>query len=197
MSEPFLDPRLLDMARAARNLGMRPYEHTNGDVLRRKPELCREAAEVFEWIVIGIYEPLEGAELEREQAFWMERLAGTQLRFSMGSYVFPRSETPYDARMFREKSTYPKGPCFRPLQRLIVHYDGNVALCCEDMKDEFGLANAFELPIEEIWNSERHLSIVKNLQKGRRELYPLCSQCPMPPPESSHPLKRLWERLRS
>src|SRR4030042_182050 len=35
-SEPFLDKRIIEMAREAEKRGLRPYEHTNGDVLNHK-----------------------------------------------------------------------------------------------------------------------------------------------------------------
>lgn len=196
MSEPFLDPRILDMARAARDRGMRPYEHTNGDVLRRNDAMCREVVGLFEYVVVGLYDRLEPDEVAREKAFWRERLQGTEVRFSRGDEVFPRNDTPFDGRMFREKKTFPGGICRRPIRRLIVHYDGNVALCCEDMKDAFGLGNAFETPIEEIWQSERHRQIVDDLERGLRERYPLCARCPIPPPPARSPVRQVLGRIR-
>ncbi|MEI9849747.1 MAG: SPASM domain-containing protein [Sphingomonas sp.] len=183
-SEPFLDDRIIEMAQAARARGMLPYEHTNGDVLRRNDALCRAAVEVFDYLVVGLYDYTSDAELEQEIAFWRDRLRGIRhLRFSLGGQVFPRTLTPHDARMFREKKSYPDGPCHRPAVRLILHYDGEMALCCEDMQDRFELGNAFETPIEQLWYGEKHVRIMKALQKGRREQFALCAGCPIPPPE--------------
>lgn len=182
MSEPFLDPRIIDMAREARRFGFRPYEHTNGDLLRKDDALCREAVDVFEYIVVGLYDYKTESERDAEIAFWRDRLKGTDVRFSLGERVFPRNLTPMDGRMFREKEPFPGGVCRRPLERLIVHYDGNVALCCEDMKDDFELGNAFDDSVEELWYSERHVNIIRDLENGRREKYKLCAGCPIPPP---------------
>lgn len=194
MSEPFLDPRIVDMARAARQRGMRPYEHTNGDVLRHNDRLRDEAVSVFEYLVVGLYDDLTAEGVAREKDFWRRRLTGTEVRFSRGDQVFPRNETPLDSRMFRAKRTWPGGVCRRPQKRLIVHYDGNVALCCEDMKDAFGLGNAFETPIATLWHSERHVAIVQDLERGHRERYPLCAQCPIPPPAERNPLRATLAR---
>lgn len=183
-SEPFLDPRIIDMAHAARARGMKPYEHTNGDVLRGNAALCREAAEVFEYLVVGLYDYRNDAELAAEKAFWLERLEGTRVRFSLAGEVFPRTLTPHDDRMFRAKQSFPGGACKRPAVRLIIHYDGEMALCCEDMQDRFDLGNAFETPIEQLWFGERHVQIMKALEQGRREQFPLCASCPIPPPET-------------
>jgi radical SAM protein with 4Fe4S-binding SPASM domain len=191
MSEPFLDPRIIEMAWEARGRGMHPYEHTNGDVLRRNDKLCRAAAEVFEYIVVGLYDHQNAEERDVEIRFWQNRLRGTDVRFSAVDQVFPRTLTPYSNLMFRSKETYPTGVCRRPLMRLIVHYDGNIALCCEDMKDAFGLGNAFETSVSELWYSERHVQIIRDLDQGRRDLHGPCSRCPMPPPEQESLPSRL------
>jgi radical SAM protein with 4Fe4S-binding SPASM domain len=196
MSEPFLDPRLIVMAREAKRLGLRPYEHTNGDVLRRDDELCRVAVEVFDYIVVGLYDYRTDSERDAEMAFWRDRLRGGDVRFSLGERVFPRNLTPMDARMFREKQRFPGGVCRRPLERLIVHYDGNVALCCEDMKDDFDLGNAFQSSVEELWYSEKHVGIIRDLEQGRREQFKLCAGCPIPPPVEISPADRLLDHMK-
>ncbi|MBS1774023.1 MAG: SPASM domain-containing protein [Bacteroidetes bacterium] len=180
MSEPFLDNRIIDMAHEARRRGLRPYEHTNGDVLRNNKELCKEAARVFEYIKVGLYDYKNEDELNDEIAFWQDALQGTEVHFSLGGVVFPRTSTPEDERMFRAKHSYENAACIRPLFRMIIHYDGNVALCCEDMTDMFDLGNAFHQPIQDIWYSEKHIGIVKDLQLGLRERYEACKNCPMP-----------------
>ncbi|WP_158241496.1 radical SAM/SPASM domain-containing protein [Novosphingobium sp. TH158] len=196
-SEPFLDDRIIDMAHAARERGMVPYEHTNGDVLRQDKALSRAAAEVFDHIVVGLYDYKSEDELREEMAFWEDRLAGTRLRFSLGGDVFPRVMTPHDTRMFREKQTYPGAPCLRPLMRLIVHYDGMVPLCCEDMETRFDLGNAFSTGIADLWFSDRHVEIVKALKKGERHRFALCAQCPIPPVSSPTLLSRLRGRVKA
>jgi radical SAM protein with 4Fe4S-binding SPASM domain len=196
MSEPFLDPRIIEMAWEARRLGLRPYEHTNGDVLRKDDELCQAAIGVFDYIVVGLYDYESDAERDAEMAFWRDRLKGGDVRFSLGERVFPRNLTPMDARMFREKKSFPSGVCRMPLERLIVHYDGNVALCCEDMKDDFDLGNAFQSPVEELWYSERHVGIIRDLEQGRRERFKVCAGCPIPPPVETSAADRLLGDLK-
>ena len=196
MSEPFLDPRIIEMATAAKRLGLHPYEHTNGDVLRRDDELCRAAVDVFDYIVVGLYDYETDSERDAEMAFWRNRLKGADVRFGLGEDVFPRSLTPMDPRMFREKQPYPGGVCRLPIERLIVHYDGNVALCCEDMKDDFDLGNAFESSVESLWYSEKHVAIIRELEQGRRERFKVCAGCPIPPPAEVGPADRVLGHLK-
>jgi len=180
MSESFLDSRIIEFAHEARKRGLTPYEHTNGDVLRNNEALCKAAAEVFEYIVVGLYDYKNERELEEEKEFWIARLKGTRVKFSLGGEVFPRTVTPFDDRMFREKDSFPHAACIRPLYRMIIHYDGNVALCCEDMSDMFDLGNAFHQSVGDIWYSQKHVQIIKDLQNGRRDKYEACRNCPMP-----------------
>ena len=75
-SEPFADKRLLSIAYEAKGRGMHPYINTNGDILRRDLGLCREAAQVFEAINVGIYDYRDPHDIEREKKEWKQRLGG-------------------------------------------------------------------------------------------------------------------------
>lgn len=200
LSEPMLDKRVIDIAWEVRNRGMVPTMNTNGHVLRKDLELSREAAKVFEYIVVGIYECTTLKEVEAEKTFWQERLKGTNICFSVilpeefseepsetseeySDKAFPRINVPYSSGMKGKDMNYPNGKCHRPFENLLIKYDGSVALCCEDYQTRFDLGNVFEKPIKEIWFSDKRLKIVSDLIEGRRHLYPLCSKCFMPPTE--------------
>jgi len=187
-SEPFLDQRLLDMAHLARKLGMRPYEHTNGDVLKRDEELCTAAREVFEYIVVGLYDHATPEQRHEAETFWRNRL-GDKARFSVVDNVYPRSHfTDKNLDGFQARcgtrpavKTYANSRCTAPVLRCMVHYTGNIALCCEDLKEEFGLGSAFDKELKELWYSSRHVEVIKDLRAGLRHKYELCRKCPIPP----------------
>ncbi len=77
--------------------------------------------------------------------------------------------------------TFEHAPCHRPLIRMLVQYDGEVCLCCEDTAAAFELGNVHRQSLGEIWYSERHAGIVQDLIAGRRDRYELCRSCPMSP----------------
>src|SRR4051794_29657672 len=77
-SEPLLDRRNVTLAREAAARGMQPYLHTNGDVLRADEALCGDVADVYDLIVVGLYDYESAEELASEQAYWRERLAGAR-----------------------------------------------------------------------------------------------------------------------
>ena len=194
MSEPFLDSRIIEIANEAKKRGMRPYAYTNGDVIRRNGELCREAVNVFEKIIVGIYDADTTLKIAQEEQFWTQRLRGTQVGFSRLDKLYRRTFVPNSIKV-PEKRLYPNGICDLPIERLIIHYDGNVAFCCEDMKDEFNLGNVFETSIEDIWFSKTHTNIIKDLKKGLRGKYPLCSKCPVKPTHKSR-FHLVWTTLK-
>jgi 2-deoxy-scyllo-inosamine dehydrogenase (SAM-dependent)/8-amino-3,8-dideoxy-alpha-D-manno-octulosonate transaminase len=189
-SEPLLDRRNIMLARAARERGMEPYLHTNGDVLRRDDALCAQVVQVYRRVVVGLYDYETKAELEVERSYWRGRLAGVDLAFSAiglagirsgESMGIPRALVPTDARMAVPDVTFRNAPCHRPLVRMIVQHDGTVANCCEDTYGAFELGNVYEHSLETLWFSERHVRVVEDLLAGRRERYSLCRNCPLPP----------------
>ena len=95
-------------------------------------------------------------------------------------------EQPDDRLTFGEmepisRRSYPTGICAEPQKYLIVHYNGDVAFCCEDMYGELLRFNVFESSIREIWYSEQHAQLIQDLLMGERRKHDLCSNCTMVP----------------
>jgi radical SAM protein with 4Fe4S-binding SPASM domain len=189
-SEPLLDKRNVRLAHEAKQRGMVPYLHTNGDVLRHDDRLCRDVMGVYERIVVGVYDYTTDEELAEAQRYWHRRLAGPRLEFSpIGvagirsghSIGIPRALVPTDARMAIPDLTFGNAPCHRPLLRMIIQHDGEMANCCEDTRGAFGLGNIHRSSLEDLWLSEQHVAIVGELIEGRRQKYALCRQCPLSP----------------
>jgi radical SAM protein with 4Fe4S-binding SPASM domain len=180
LSEPFLDPRLIAMAQAARDRGMTPYEHTNGDVLLSAPNAAalRRQCDVFEYVTVGLYDDTPGDLLEEKREFWRTTLP-CEVRFSELTNVYPRTDVAPDPRLIREKQVYPDGPCSRPLLRLIVHYNGNMALCCEDMAESHNLGSVTATSVRACWYSENHQRVIQSLLAGDRP--DPCRRCALPP----------------
>jgi len=182
LSEAFLDKRLIGIAEDARSRGMKPFVHTNGDVLRNSEALCRAAMEVFEYIVVGLYDYKTEEEKQREKDFWKQRLNGTNVMFSLAEKVYARTHSPRCAQMNRIiRQTHPNAVCSQPKIYLLVHYNGDVACCCEDMHGELLSMNVFETSLREVWYSERHARLIEALQAGNRKQFALCTKCTMGP----------------
>ena len=189
-SEPLLDTRNLQLAQAALDRGMKPWLHTNGDILKRSDALCDAVKEVYGLIVMGLYDYETNAELEVAKRYWNDRLAGATIEFSairnsgprtVHSMGIPRALVPTDAHMVLPDLTYDGAPCHRPLLRLIIQYDGEMCACCEDTYGDFDLGNAFHQTLRQLWYSEPHIRMTEDLIAGRRDRYSLCRNCPMAP----------------
>ena len=189
-SEPLLDKRNVMLAWEAKRRGMRPYLHTNGDVLKHDDALCDAVTSVYGLIVVGLYDYETNEELEAAKRYWLSKLADSTIEFSpigpMGvrsahSIGVPRALVPSDRRMSVPDLRYVNAPCHRPLIRMLIQYDGEMCHCCEDTHGTFKLGNVYEHSLEELWFSERHTEIIESLVAGRRQKYDLCRNCPMPP----------------
>lgn len=189
-SEPLLDKRNIMFAREARKRGMKPYLHTNGDVLQTNDSLCREVKDAYEHIVVGLYDYKTNEELETAKQYWQNRLSGANMQFStiglLGaqsalSMAIPRALVPKDRRIAVPDLTFANGPCRRPLLRMIIRYDGQMCNCCDDIHGTFNLGNVYRNSLEELWFSDHHVKIVRDLLEGHRDKYELCSNCPQSP----------------
>jgi radical SAM protein with 4Fe4S-binding SPASM domain len=189
-SEPLLDKRNIMLAREAKKRGMKPYLHTNGDMLKNDNTLCEEVKQVYGLVVVGLYDYRTTQELEEAKRYWQNRLAGANLRFSaIGlsgarsafSNGVPKALVPSDPRMATPDLTFANAPCHRPLIRLVIRHDGEMCNCLEDAHGAFQLGNVFQSSLKDLWFSERHVQVVTDLIAGRREKYDLCRNCPQPP----------------
>lgn len=180
LSEAFLDPRLMDILREAKKRGFVLGEATNGDVLQRNDDIARQSNELYDFLSIGLYDYNSPEEKEVKKEFWRKRLPDVDLSFSEYENVIWRTHTQYDPRMTSTPRAFPDSPCLRPLKGLFVHYDGSIPICCDDMLCEYGLGNAFETHLRDIWFSQRHVQILNDLEAGKRYLYPRCKLCHEP-----------------
>lgn len=172
VSEPYLDDRLLPMAAKAKSLGMRPFVNTNGDRLRKSPDLIKDSRQIFEFVQVGIYLP-DKAKAAEDEAWWRSQL-GPKAQFKRMKEIGPRPH------VVKQGQTYSSDACFRPSEKMIVQYDGSCPLCCYDINTEFGLPNAFECELDAAWHHPSRILASHHLSQGHRSRYILCASCPMP-----------------
>lgn len=175
MSEPTLDDRLCEVITMFKDRGFSTFLHTNGDILSKDEELCDALSPVCDIIRVGIYDLDDEDSIDARKRWWAARLFPTnQLIYSVSTVRFQRRFSLDDGNHV----SYPNGYCTEPTRCLVIYYDGEVALCCEDINCSFGLGNTFETPIQDIWGSEHHEQIAQKLRE-RRSHYPVCASCPI------------------
>lgn len=70
-----------------------------------------------------------------------------------------------------------RAPCALIWQKMIIDWDGDVVLCCDDWSHSYPLGNLKKQTIEEVWNGER-IKKVRDLHKsGKFGGVPLCAKC--------------------
>jgi radical SAM protein with 4Fe4S-binding SPASM domain len=64
---------------------------------------------------------------------------------------------------------------------MLIRYDGAMCNCCEDLHAQFGLGSVHETSLADLWFSERHVEIARDLLAGERTRHALCATCPLTP----------------
>ena len=181
LSEPFLDERYIEIVTYAKKKGIKIWENTNGDILKKDPILCSKLDGLLAAITIGLYDYKSRRERNTQIRFWENRFKKTIVVFSIAA-EFPKirqNAKLYDKKLITSKIR--NYPCFAT-DKLQIRYDGEVSLCCEDDQCNFKLGNVFDSAIKDIWWSEKHIEIVNPLKStGGRNLYPLCKNCVIVP----------------
>lgn len=67
--------------------------------------------------------------------------------------------------------------CAKPFRELSFRWDGNVALCCNDWRGEFKVANINETPLEKLWQHPRFQAARRYLYHGERGGLSPCDKC--------------------
>jgi len=173
-SEPTLDFRLADMARLARSLGLTPSLVTNAVVLQHAGDTTALLA-AFRSVKISLHRAKTSAAFLVGCTKWRQLApAGVPVVFDSRADISPVPLVPM------ERPPRPGVPCQLVSQKLFVTFDGRLPVCCHDMRAEFGLPNAFGMPVRDMWWNPIRERAVADLRKGKRDSYPLCKVCPLP-----------------
>lgn len=66
--------------------------------------------------------------------------------------------------------------CAKPFRELFMRWDGNVALCCDDFRGQYPIANIHDMDIISLWNHERFQAARVMLYNNDRRFNP-CNGC--------------------
>lgn len=178
LSEPMLDRRYVEFATRAKELGMKIWENSNGDVLARRPDLIEQIDGLVDHLIIGLYDYETPAERQVLEQDWLARFKQTRIEFS-APWEEPASR--FSSDMEIDDTQYnPKQQlnCRAPSLNLLIRYDGEVSLCGQDDACEFELGNVFEQSIASIWWSPKHIGLVRGLlEPGGRMEHAFCRGC--------------------
>jgi organic radical activating enzyme len=177
LSEPFLDERFFKFAEYVRKKGMVLSIYTNGDKLRQNERLRRQVDGLVNILAVGLYDYKTLNEKRKLMQIWQGWFKKTRVLFSLPKeYCAIRAGTEPYKKVHKKPETLEE-PCL-DTYRLLIRYDGEVSLCCEDDLCEVGIGNAFSQSLLSLWWSDKHMEVVNNLKlPGNRHKYKPCSIC--------------------
>jgi radical SAM protein with 4Fe4S-binding SPASM domain len=78
--------------------------------------------------------------------------------------------------MLSKQSSLQK-PCWLPFYKVLVDWNGDVIICCNDWNRNQKFNNIHNLSIDQIWMSEEFITIRKDLETGNRNKISSCVSC--------------------
>ena len=179
-NEPFLDDRIIDFAKYAREKLPKAYLflYSNGTILTI--EKFKEILSYIDEIVIDNYNDKlewipnvqkiwdycqEHLELRGKVVFY-KRLQN-QVLLSRGGQAPNRSAFSHN-RFWK---------CSRPFNQVIIRPDGKLSLCCSDAMGVYTMGDVNKNTIKEIWYSEKYQKIRRQIQKNGGADMKLCKNC--------------------
>ena len=174
--EPLLHPQVFEMVRYAADRGVRPMLTSNGTLLDpgKRREILSCGLERITFSVDGdreTHEKIRGYSWDRLRADVLtlreERdRADSPLRIDVSMVVDESTEAALDRYMADWKGVADRVqaiPKFAPVERTapcrelwrgtaVVLWDGRVSVCCADSEGAAVVGNAWERPLQEIWN---------------------------------------------
>lgn len=178
-NEPFLDSRILEFHRYARERLPHARFHlfTNGTLLTLDKFIT--LMQYLDELIIDNYnQELQLNKYSREIAEYCESHEELKERVtivlrkpheimtSRGGDAPNRSDIP----------EYPTAKCVLPFMQMIVRPDGKLSLCCNDPYGKTTLGDLNEQTVLEAWYGEKYEAVRKTLLTGRGN-YPHCVKC--------------------
>jgi radical SAM protein with 4Fe4S-binding SPASM domain len=171
--EPLLDKRIPNLVEYARKACPDAFLHfsTNGDMLTE--DLLRTLIEKgFTHLTITDYE-------EKPQ----DRLKVLAKKYPLHAMLRHQDDFKKinKAGMVLDYKTTSEKPCLRPAYQMVINWNGDAVLCCNDFYGRFKFGNINTQPLLEIWNSENFTAVRDALRKpGSRAESDLCKYCDDP-----------------
>lgn len=178
-NEPFLDERIIDFHRFARNKLPNAFFslYTNGSLLNLDKFL--NIVNYLDCLIIDNYnDNLEVNSGLQEIYDYLEK--HTELK----------SKVRFSFRLQNEVLTSRGGqapnkkdvkclhsPCLLPYRMMVVRPTGEVSLCCNDALGKYTLGNLNNNTVWEIWESENYMKIRLEMFKNGRKNLLLCKNC--------------------
>ena len=178
-NEVFTDKRIFSFFEKCKELGLYNYIFTNGDFLTpgvidrlNKYNIKEFALSIYDWKTEQEFQAKCDAfnkELKLDKQAWeFYIIKGGDNFGNRAGYVNYKEE----------KLTLPlTAGCSKIEKKIDVRYDGSVVMCCQDYYGVHKIGDILKENIIDIWYSDIRQKQIKDLRKGLRKCYELCSKC--------------------
>lgn len=178
-NEIFTDKRIFSFFEKCQELGLYNYLVTNGDYLTTdiveqlsKYNIKEFALSIYDWKTDEDFQAKCDSinkELKLEEYPWEYYIIKGGDNFgNRAGYVQHKEET----------LTLPiSAACSKIEKKLDIRYDGTVVMCCLDYYGVHKIGDIRNENIIDIWYGEIRQKQIRDLRKGLRKCYDLCSKC--------------------
>jgi len=169
MNEPFMDKRMMDIVKLAKERvpKARIVFNTNGDLLTL--DMLQELLDMGVKVRVSAYDK-KTVEKFSEQGVTVTDLVLPkekirEMYHNRSGNVEAMNEQPIE------------GMCSMPFIQMIVRYNGDVVLCCNDYRSDVVMGSVKDDRLLDIWNNEKFAEYRHELGMCRRSCLELCSEC--------------------
>jgi MoaA/NifB/PqqE/SkfB family radical SAM enzyme len=178
-NEAFSDKRIFSFFEKCKELSLYNYIFTNGDYLTKDvvDKLKRYNIKEF---VLSIYDWNTEDDFQVKCEGYNKTLKLDD--HSWDYYVIKGGENFGNRAGYvehkEEKLTLPlTAGCSKINKKIDVRYDGSVVMCCQDYYGIHKIGDIKKENIIDIWYGEIRQKQIRDLRKGQRKCYELCSKC--------------------
>ena len=179
-NEPFLDERIIDLARIAKEQlpANHLYLYTNGTLVTL--EKFQEIMKYLDRMYIDNYNdklnliaPVKVIhDYCRNNRLYRDKV---RIRLRKLNDVLSTRGGQAPNRKQEKIETLNYG-CFLPFRQMVVRPDGKVSLCCNDALGTMTLGDLTKDSVDAIWHGEKYCAIREKITNGRHDIE-LCSGC--------------------
>ena len=182
-NEPFLDERIIDFARYAREKlpNARFVMYTNGTLLTFGKFL--EIAPCFDKFMIDNYNDNKQINTPELQKIYDYIQAHPEIQtriffsFRLQNQVLTSRGGQAPNKIDKNNKGAINVLCPLPFKQLIIRPTGEISLCCNDALGKYTMGDLNVQTISEIWNSEKYKSIRQEMLRNGRKNLLLCKDC--------------------
>lgn len=178
-NEPFLDERIVDFYRMAKNKLPKCYTnlYTNGSLLKLSTFL--EIIDYIDFFAIDNYND----DLKVNSSLndvWEYINSHSYLKEKVTFFIRKQDEVLLSRggqAPNKKNAVAVDEVCHLPFRQLVIRPTGEVSLCCNDALGKYTLGDLKKETIMEVWNSDQAKKIRNEMLTNRRKNLNLCNKC--------------------